>query len=131
LTGAAVLDTDVFSFVLKGDSRAGLFKNVLNSHRWCLSFMSAAELRCWAVQHGWGARKRDDLEAHLRRCLMLMPDDAMIREWARITAHRAKRGRAIGCGDAWIAATAVRFGLPLVTHNRADFAEIPGLVLAG
>jgi len=26
-------------------------------------------------------------------------------------------GRPIECGDAWIAATAIRYGLPLLTHN--------------
>ena len=29
--------------------------------------------------------------------------------------------------DAWIAATALRHGLPLVTHNRRHFESIPAL----
>jgi len=29
--------------------------------------------------------------------------------------------------DAWIAATALAFGIPLATHNKNDFAHIAGL----
>jgi predicted nucleic acid-binding protein len=32
-------------------------------------------------------------------------------------------------GDAWIAATALQFGVPLVTHNRKDYAAVKGLTL--
>ncbi len=31
--------------------------------------------------------------------------------------------------DCWIAATALAFGLELVTHNPADFRGIPGLAV--
>jgi predicted nucleic acid-binding protein len=31
--------------------------------------------------------------------------------------------------DAWVAATALAYGLELVTHNPADFAGIPNLVV--
>jgi predicted nucleic acid-binding protein len=31
--------------------------------------------------------------------------------------------------DLWIAATALRHGLPLVTHNRRDFVDIPDLIV--
>jgi tRNA(fMet)-specific endonuclease VapC len=36
-------------------------------------------------------------------------------------------GRRIETSDCWIAATAVRHALPLVTHNAGDFADIPEL----
>ena len=32
-------------------------------------------------------------------------------------------------GDAWIAAVALRNGMPLVTHNRRHFEGIPGLTV--
>jgi predicted nucleic acid-binding protein len=32
-----------------------------------------------------------------------------------------------GVADAWIAATALEYGLELVTHNAADFQAIAGL----
>ncbi len=36
-------------------------------------------------------------------------------------------GRSISCNDAWIAACAVKHGVPLVTHNAKDFEAIGGL----
>jgi predicted nucleic acid-binding protein len=36
-------------------------------------------------------------------------------------------GRRIECADAWIAATALLYNAPLVTHNRADYLGVPGL----
>jgi predicted nucleic acid-binding protein len=34
---------------------------------------------------------------------------------------------AIDTADAWIAATALALNCPLVTHDAADFAGVPGL----
>lgn len=55
---------------------------------------------------------------------MLPYDDAMSWEWARIMS---KKGHPISIADAWIAATAVRHELPLVTHNPRHFQSVDGL----
>ena len=39
------------------------------------------------------------------------------------------RGYRIECADAWIAATALLYDIPLVTHNRNDYLGIPGLTV--
>jgi predicted nucleic acid-binding protein len=31
--------------------------------------------------------------------------------------------------DLWIAATAIRYSIPLLSNNRRHFEEVPGLVL--
>jgi predicted nucleic acid-binding protein len=38
-------------------------------------------------------------------------------------------GRRIETADAWIAATALLYDAPLVTHNGSDFLGVPGLRL--
>lgn len=38
-------------------------------------------------------------------------------------------GRRIECADAWVAATALLYGVPLVTHNRNDYLGVAGLTL--
>jgi tRNA(fMet)-specific endonuclease VapC len=40
---------------------------------------------------------------------------------------RTIKGRPVDPSDAWIAATAIRYNLPLVTHNRRHFDGITGL----
>jgi len=38
-------------------------------------------------------------------------------------------GHPIAPGDAWIAAAALAFRIPLVTHNRKHFEHVPGLIV--
>jgi predicted nucleic acid-binding protein len=60
--------------------------------------------------------------------LIVLPYDApTAQHWAEVTAHRRRIGRPIECGDAWIGTTAVRHGIPLVTHNVRHYQDIPGL----
>jgi len=40
-------------------------------------------------------------------------------------------GNMIGVNDLWIGATAIRYGLPVLTRNRKDFDRIPGLRVEG
>ena len=127
MTGAVLVDTDVFSYLFRNDTRARRYEPELRGRRLCLSFMTVAELRRWTLQRRWGAHRVQSLEKVLREYVVLPADDAMCTEWARVTSARARAGLPIGCGDCWIAATALRHGLPLVTHNAADYGAIAGL----
>jgi predicted nucleic acid-binding protein len=41
-----------------------------------------------------------------------------------------RNGRRIETADAWIAATALLYDVPLLTHNKADYLGVPGLRLS-
>lgn len=122
-----LVDTDAFSLMFKADTRARFYSDLLRDVSACLSFMSVAELRLWAIQRNWGTKRIVELEHAINRCVLLQPDLQTMHRWATVTASRAKSGRLISCADAWIAATALRFGLILITHNARDFEDIPGL----
>jgi tRNA(fMet)-specific endonuclease VapC len=122
-----LLDTDVFSFLYKRDTRADRYTAVLQGQSPCLSFMSVAEIKRWAIQRRWSAQRRESLNSALRQYVVLPFDAALTDAWAEIASHRASLGKPIACGDCWIAATAVRHGIPLVTHNVSHYAEIPRL----
>lgn len=92
-----------------------------------MSFQTVAELRAWALAHRWGAARRADLQQRIDRCTLLPPDDHTATAWAEIAVARRREGRPIESGDCWIAACAVRHGIPLLTHNRGHFAGIAGL----
>jgi predicted nucleic acid-binding protein len=48
---------------------------------------------------------------------------------AEVTVAAQACGRRIDCADAWIAATALLAGAPLIAHNRNDYLGVPGLTL--
>ena len=53
----------------------------------------------------------------------------LCRKWAEVTVAAQAAGRRIDTADAWIAATALINGAPLITHNRNDYLGVPGLTL--
>jgi predicted nucleic acid-binding protein len=121
-----LVDTDVFSYLLKNDTRAALYRKHLDGRRLALCFMTVAELHSWAVERNWGTKKLDELRDKLRQYLVLHSDDATVEQYAAV---RNVRGFPVNVGDAWIAATALRHGIALVTHNRKHFEQIPGLAV--
>lgn len=48
-------------------------------------------------------------------------------EYAKAFRHLQKNGQLVGANDLWIAATAVAYGMPLVTANHKEFIRVPGL----
>ena len=60
-----LLDTNIVSFLLKGDSRAVLYAPHLQGRRLAISFMTVAELFQWAFVRGWGDSRQQALEINL------------------------------------------------------------------
>jgi|SRR5688500_1437506 len=121
-----VVDTDVMSYVIKGDTRAALYDKHLTGPQLCISFSTVGELYRWAVQNRWGQRRVDALRSKLQGLTVLVFDDATAWEWANVSTIK---GRPVAPSDAWVAAVALRHGLPLVTHNRRHFEHVPGLTV--
>ena len=122
-----LLDTNIVSYILKRDSRAALYAPLLRNNRLAISFMSAAELFQCAVIRNWGTPRTAQLERAIATYLLIPPDLELCRVWGRIRAEQQQLGHTIDSQDAWIAATALHFTLPLVTHNLAHFQGIAGL----
>lgn len=91
--------------------------------------MTVAELFQWAILRQWGDRRFGQLEQYLLDYLIIPIDQPLCLEWAQIRANQQKVGRVISPQDAWIAATAIHYDLPLVTHNVKDFREVLDLRL--
>ncbi len=129
MNAIVVLDTDVVSFLFKGDTRAEAYRPHLRGKILALSFMTVAELYQWAFVRNWGPERIARLEQQLARYVIVPYDRELCWQWARICAERQRLGRPISVQDAWIAATALRHACPLVTHNKDDYADIAGLVV--
>ena len=126
---AVVVDTDIVSFDFKGDTRAPLYHRHLAGKLLVMSFMTLAQLDRWALQRGWGRQRKVRMEQHVRKFVVYPFDRAICMKWAEATYSAQRNGRPIETADAWIAATALALGVPLVTHNAADYAGVDGLTI--
>lgn len=126
---AVLVDTDVVSYIFKRDTRGALYDHHLNGRSQFVSFMTIAELEWWATVRNWGAVRRSELENYLRLYTVIDSDRPLCRQWAVVRNQAKQVGRVITPADAWIAATASLYQIPLVTHNRSHFEWISGLTV--
>lgn len=74
-----VVDTDVVSYLFKGDSRGVPYERHPLGRAPVVSFMTFAELDAWADQRQWGARRRERLEQFLANFAPHFPDRRLCR----------------------------------------------------
>ena len=122
-----LIDTDVISFLFKQDTRAELYRPHLHQTLSLISFMTVAELKQWSLLRSWGERRKQALDQHLTLYTLIPFDRDLCQTWAEIRYDAHSVGRKIETADAWIAATARLYQVPLITHNRADFDWVSGL----
>jgi tRNA(fMet)-specific endonuclease VapC len=124
-----VVDTDVVSFIFKNHPIGAIYEADLAGCTLLISFMTLAELDRWIIQSQWGAARREWLRLYLQKFGLLPYGRRLCTLWAEVTVAAQSRGCRIECADAWIAATALRHNLPLMTHNRSDYLGVPNLKL--
>lgn len=125
-----VIDTDVVSYLFRGDSRAERYRAYLGESVRLVSFMTLAEVKYWAVSRGWGSARRRELDDYLDQFVVIFSDDDLCEIWARVVHQARRNGRPILPSDAWIAATAISLDVPLITNNLGDYAGVDDLQLA-
>lgn len=127
---ALIVDSNIVSYIYKKDTRAALYEPHLVNALSSISFMTLAELERWAITRHWGAAKHGELLNLIQsRFTVIESSHALCRQWAEVVEGVRALGRHIAPADAWIAATARLFTIPLVTHNKADFEHVPGLTI--
>ena len=126
---SVIADTDVVSFFFKEDSRTALYKPHFFAIPKFISFMTLAELRRWQRQSSWGMMKTRKFEELIADFGVIFADEELCDVWARVKMDAQQKGRPIESEDAWIAATALQFGIPLVTHNRKHYENVEDLIV--
>lgn len=126
---AAVVDTDVVSMLFKSDSRALQYEIHLTGCLLGISFMTLAELERWPLERKWGATRKVQLAQYLTRYTVLPVSRDLCKKWAHVTFEAQNKGKPIQTADAWIAASALYYQVPLITHNAADYKMIRGLYI--
>jgi predicted nucleic acid-binding protein len=126
-----MVDTDVFSYLMKGRERADPYRPHTDGKRIAVSFVTVGELFGGAKRAGWSPQRMAKLETRLKNAVIIPYDLEVCKQYATMATLKTPQGshRTIPANDRWIAACAMRHGLVLVTNNRADFADIPGLTV--
>jgi tRNA(fMet)-specific endonuclease VapC len=124
-----VIDTDVWSYLYKGRDEAKLYEPHLFGNLLVISFQTQAELLHGAIAANWGPSRRQHLESRLSKYVIEPSSDALSLSWAQAMDSARRNGRPIAAADAWIAATALHLGVPLITHNRNHFIGVDGLTV--
>lgn len=130
--GPIVIDTDVFSADLVPGSRlAERYVPLITGRRAVISFQTAAEVRYGALRRGWGTARMLKLDAKIQRVEVVHTGPDLVNVYAKLRADCEAAGHALGQrehdADRWIAATAIRLGIPLVSDTI--FRGAPGLTL--
>jgi len=120
-----LLDTKVVSFLMRNHRLAEAYRRHLEGHTLPISFMTVGELFEGAFRANWDRNRMGQLEATLRTYVVVPSNHRICQRWGEVRSVR--RHQPISAEDAWVAATAVEYGCPLVTHNSADFQSIPNL----
>ena len=126
--GRYMLDTDMASYLIRGDHPEVTDTFSRNFRNVCISAITLAELR-------YGAAKRNShlltqkIQAFcdLVQCIDWTGNAAEV--YAKLRTELEANGNPIGSMDMLIAASALSEGPVLVTNNNAHFSRIKGLKL--
>ena len=124
-----VVDTDVVSFLFKGDTRSEFYGQHLSGKQCIISFMTLAELYRWALVGRWGEKRKVKLEEHLKQFAVHPFNAKLCKIWAEVSFAARQSGYPIETADAWIAATALYHEIALVTHNKSHYRGVSRLVV--
>jgi tRNA(fMet)-specific endonuclease VapC len=131
MTDAVVIDTMIAGWLFSRSKEAVPYRPHITGRPIVVSFVTVAEIRYGAIKAGWGENRREDVEAQLSAMQVVRPDNDLVNVYARMRAACAKAGHGLHAkdheADRWIAATAIRYGLRLISHDRI-FENVPDLV---
>jgi tRNA(fMet)-specific endonuclease VapC len=131
--GPIVIDTDVYGAELvPGSKLAADYQAIIVGRPAFISFQTAAELRYGALLRNWGEARMRKLEARIAAAETVHTGPELVSTYAQLRVECQRRGHALAQrehdADRWVAATAIRLGVPLVSNDRI-FDGAPGLVV--
>ncbi len=116
-----VLDTNIVVDLLRKKNEAP--RKILAYSELYLPMPVCGELLYGAAISAKPLESRQDVMLFLGKCKLLDFDWAVAESYAEIRKHLKAKGRPIPENDIWIAATAIAYGLKLITRDQ-HFANI-------
>lgn len=120
----AIADTSVFIGIEADRFDAAKFQDF----EWAVSVVTLGELQLGVIKAqdpAASARRLETLQL-AARFSPLPVDEEVSKAWALLVAQLHESGRKVPINDSWIAATAIRHKVPVVTQDR-DYAAFSGL----
>ena len=124
-----LLDTDTCSAHLKGTPQV-TNRFLQYTGRLHISTVTLGELYMWGLRAKASPKRLQALLAFLNDVHVLDVTADEARRFGEIRAGLLDHGLPAPDMDLLIAATALVYGLTLITHNTSDYANVPGLSLA-
>jgi tRNA(fMet)-specific endonuclease VapC len=116
----------------RNPDRAAAYRRAIADDPILVSFMTITELRFGALRAGWGELRRRGLERDLAQLVVVQPDDQLIQTCAELRASCERAGHGLGHkiheADRWIAATAIRLSVDLVSDDTV-YRDVPDLAI--
>ncbi|MDR2117868.1 MAG: PIN domain-containing protein [Planctomycetaceae bacterium] len=121
-----LLDTNIVTYISSNTSWKNEYLPILFGKSLCIGFMTVAELLESAYHRRMSTKNIQRLKEELSIDYKILSfSEEVCDVFAQIRYER--RNRPISVSDALIAATALAYELPLVTHNKKDFDGISDL----
>jgi len=124
-----LLDTDTCTAHLKRPSGL-MHRFVQHAGRLFLPSIVLGELYAWAYHRTHPDPLLKAIETALLPDVVIVDfDETCARRFGQLRGTLLQRGISVSRIDLMIASVALVHGLTVVTHNTADFARVPGLLL--
>ncbi len=123
-----LLDTDICSAHMRRPSTLA-HRFILYTGRIAISTITLAELFAGAYKHSQSDRLLGLIADLMQEVEIVDFDSACAHEFGKVRGTLLQQGLAVPTADLMIASAALVHNLTLVTHNTADFRNVPGLRL--
>ena len=117
-----LLDTNIVIYAINKVRYYELYRRHLDGLIAAISVITVAELYEGAFRAGLGSRTHRNIVVGLDQYVVLPLDESVCRLFGKIRFE--SRNRPVSVPDALIAATALAYDIPLVTHNAEHFIGI-------
>jgi tRNA(fMet)-specific endonuclease VapC len=121
-----VIDTDICSAFMRGDGKT-FNKFMQHSGRLFVSAVTVAELYAWVTRKKTAGHRLRTLRDMLSDMKVLNLDLKLAEFTGTLRATLLDEGKSVPDLDFFIATTALFHDFTLVTHNVADYQQIPNL----
>ena len=121
-----LLDTDICSAFLKGNQKVWN-RFIQHGGRLHVSVITVGELTTWAARASASPKRMEALNELWRDVTVIPVDADVATQFGQLRAALLDTGQPTPDMDLLIASTALVHGLALVTHNVADFSNVPDL----